>query len=491
MKKITFKVSSNKDSSVVSLIKEVNKISCRIFIDIENGFVAVENVNDSMIEDVIELVDNYYTILNVDIDNIFEEVTEESAMPVATEAVAEVVEEQKKAETDDVVAEKQSKVLEPQSEDDLIIKKVKFKNEYVENRINSFLKTAYWALYNRRATEKDIGNFILTCMSEISMRYSPKPIIEFAVGDIVDVNYGSHLSGEIQGGHVSAIVCNILNNNMAYVVPLTKVRTDITSQSYLFMDTPHDATYDNEFYKGGTVLIDKGKYVRTERFNSVIGKTAPEFFKKMLYQLASTFDFTECLAETVEDNRPFFEGEIPDEVVETPVETEEIAYEAVETPVETEEATDEVVETPVEVEGATDEVVKTPAKEVVKSKTTAKKVGGEESALLEVVGFAFDKLNSSKKVEEQVEPFLTDIGMTTTERMVTQAFIVACDIKKINYENVILGLHETFPKVKEEIIKNVLKEAFKNWLNKYPTLAEKCPRISLMAVLKVFAKRLA
>lgn len=491
MKKITFKVSSNKDSSVVSLIKEVNKISCRIFIDIENGFVAVENVNDSMIEDVIELVDNYYTILNVDIDNTFEVVTEESAMPVATEAVAEVVEEPKMAETDDVVAEKQSKVLEPQSEDDLIIKKVEFENEYVENRINSFLKTAYWALYNRRATEKDIGNFILTCMSEISMRYSPKPIIEFAIGDIVDVNYGSHLPGEIQGGHVSAIVCNILNKDMAYVLPITKARTDITSRSYLLMDIPHDATYDNEFYRGGTVLIDKGKYVKAERFNSVVGKTTPTFFKKLLYQLASTFDFTDGLSETVEDNRPFFEGEIPDEVVKTPVETEDTDDEVVETPVETEEATDEVVETPVEIEGATDEVVKTPAKEVVKSKTTAKKVGGEESALLEVVGFAFDKLDSSKKVEEQVEPFLTDIGMTTTERMVTQAFIVACDIKKINYENVILGLHETFPKVKEEIIKNVLKEAFKNWLNKYPTLAEKCPRISLMAVLKVFAKRLA
>jgi len=40
-------------------------------------------------------------------------------------------------------------------------------------------------------------------------------------------------------------------------------------------------------------------------------------------------------------------------------------------------------------------------------------------------------------------------------------------------------------------IKASLKEEFKNWLKKYPKLAEKCPKISLMAVLKVFAKRFA
>lgn len=227
MKKITFKVSSQKEGSVVSLIKEVNKISCRLYLDLENGYVTVENVSDTMFDAVIELVDNYYTILGVDIDNTFEENTEKQVAPVIEDSTTDT--------TDDAVDETNA----------------------------------------------------------------------------------------------------------------------------------------------------------------------------------------------------------------------------------------------------------------IKTKTPAKKVGGEESALLEVIGFAFDKLDSSKKVEEQIESFLNDIGMTTTERMVTNSFIIACDIKKINYENVLLGLHELFPTVKEEIIKNILKEAFKNWLDKYPTLAEKCPKISLMAVLKVFAKRFA
>lgn len=434
MKNLTFKVSSLKESSVISLIKEINKISCRIFIDFENGLVIAQNVNDTLIVDVIELVNNYYTILNIDIGNSFEE----QVIPV--------------------VAENSPTVLEPHSEDDLVIKKVEFENEYVENRINILLKTAYWALYNRQATEKDIGNYIHTCRSEIYMRYSLKPIINFTIGDIVDVNFGSHLPGETIGSHIHAIVCNILkNDNLVYVVPLTKARTNISfSLSYLPMDTPQDATYDNEYFKGGTVLVDKGKYVRAERFHSVIGKTKPAFFEKLLYQLASTFDFTDCLAKSKE----------------TTNESTEISSEA-------EESENEVSE----IEDTTDKVVK--------NKTTVRKAGIEEVALLETIGFAFDKLDSSKKVEEQIESFLTDIGMTTTEKMVTQSFIVACDIKKINYENVLLGLHNQFPQVKEELIKNTLKEAFKNWLDKYPTLAEKCPKISLMALLKIFAKKFA
>ena len=99
MKKLIFKVGSSKDSSIVSLIKEINKISCKIFVDLENGKITVEKVNNEMLETVIGLVDGYFTILNVDIDNTFEEETEENATEKAT-------------------------VLKPQSMDDLIIKKV-------------------------------------------------------------------------------------------------------------------------------------------------------------------------------------------------------------------------------------------------------------------------------------------------------------------------------------------------------------------------------
>ena len=422
MKKLTFKVSPQKDCSVVGLIKEVNKISCRIYFDLEDGFVAVENVNDTMIDTVIELVDKYYTILGVDIDNTIEEPVEEQLTSVVDESGGTT------------------------TEDDLIIKKVEFTNQYLEDLLNKLMRTVAWAMFKMNIPEKEIGNLIYTCMSEISMRYNDKQCIEFSVGDIVDCNYGVHLTGEINGAHVAAIVCNISHSGMAYLVPITKMQTEITSESYLIFNPPEDVIYENDYYKGGTALLDKAKYVRAERINKVIGRTTPDFFKKVLYGLTSAFDFTSRL--------------------DTGKET-----------------TDEVVKTPTATKDTTDKVVKT--------KATTKKVGGEEAALLEVIGVAFDKLDPSKKVEEQIESFLTDIGMTTTERMVTQSFVIACDINRINYENVILKLHEQFPKVKEAIIKNILKEAFKNWLEKYPTLVEKCPKISLMAMLKVFAKKFA
>ena len=90
MKKLTFKVSSQKDGSFISLIKEVDKTSCRISIDFENGFVSVENVNDIMIDSVIELVNNYYTIVGVDIDNTLENSTENPIAAIATKSISDV-----------------------------------------------------------------------------------------------------------------------------------------------------------------------------------------------------------------------------------------------------------------------------------------------------------------------------------------------------------------------------------------------------------------
>lgn len=118
MKKITFKVSTKKEGSVVSLIKEVNKISYRIQIDLENGFVAVENVEDTMIDSIIELVDLYYTISSVNIDN-----TSDGSISVETSQSVTVVDEPKLEVTVEENAKPENKptVVEPQSEDDLII----------------------------------------------------------------------------------------------------------------------------------------------------------------------------------------------------------------------------------------------------------------------------------------------------------------------------------------------------------------------------------
>ena len=77
MKKMTFEVSSQKEERVSSLIKEINKNSYRFWlqIDLENGLIVVENVDDTMIGSVIDLIGKYYNILNVTIDNTSKEST--------------------------------------------------------------------------------------------------------------------------------------------------------------------------------------------------------------------------------------------------------------------------------------------------------------------------------------------------------------------------------------------------------------------------------
>lgn len=489
MKKITFKVSTKKEGSVVSLIKEINNISCRIQLDLENGFVAVENVDDTMIDSVIELIDKYYTILNVMIDNT----SDDESTSVENSQNVTVDDEPQSEATVKEIAEPENNptVVGPQSEDDLIIQKVEFENEYVEGLINRFMRTAYWAMYKKNVTEKDIGSFLWSSINEISMRYNNKGCIEYSIGDIVDCDYGMHLSGEINGPHVSAIVCSITNGGMAYVVPITKIRENLTSLSYLTFYAPDDVVYNNDNYTGGTALLDKGRYLRAERFHEVIGKTTPDFFAKVLEQLSTTFDFTGNTVMTNDDTETDVDNKFV-EVAETETEAE-----VIETDVAIVEETVETISEDDVAESADTEsnLLDTENSDVTttepKPKKATKKVGGEETALLDVIGEALDKLDPTKKVEEQVESFLTEIGMVSTERMVTQSFVIACDIKKINYENVILELHNMFPKVKEDIIKFLLKENFKKWLEQHPELVENCPKISLMAVLKVFAKRFA
>ena len=178
MKKITFKVSAKKGESVVSLIKKVNKISCRVQIDLENGFVTAENVEDSTIDSIIELIDQYYTISNVNIENT----SDESTLAENSHKDKLEVEAEKTAKHEN----KPPTVVAPQSEENLIIQKVKFRDKYIEGLINKFVKTAYWAMYRMNIPSNEIGDYILTSISEISMRYNNKGCIEYSVGDIVD-----------------------------------------------------------------------------------------------------------------------------------------------------------------------------------------------------------------------------------------------------------------------------------------------------------------
>lgn len=458
MKNMAFKVGTKKEESLASFIKEVNEIPCQFQIDLENGLIIIENAEDTMTEFVIESINQYYTILGVDINNISDE-------PGPTLEVEG---------RENTGPESKPTVVGPQSENDLIIQKVEFKNEYVEYLINKFMQTAYWAMYRHNAAGKDIGDFILTSMSEISMRYNSKRCIEYSVGDIVDCNYGMHLPGETSGGHIHAIVCKVRSDNMAYLVPIAKGKENLTSVSYLIFNVPEDVIYYKKHYTSGVALFDMGRYLRTVRFNKVIGRTTPEFFAKVLKQLSTTFDFTDNAANT--------EANLGNNVVD--VDTTAMLEERA-TP------KTEAKDTKLGSESADNSEVTISE---LKPKKAKRKISTEEEALLPIIGDSLEKLKSIKTHKKKIETFLADIGMTTTEQMVTQSFVVACSLyytKKINYNNVIIELHRRFPEVKKNRIKLILRENFKIWLEMHPELEENYHCISLMSILRVYAKRFA
>lgn len=75
MQKMKFNVVP-KEINMVALIKEINAIACKISIDMTNKTVTVENVADNVIETVINIIDKYYVITFVDIDNIVNDTTQ-------------------------------------------------------------------------------------------------------------------------------------------------------------------------------------------------------------------------------------------------------------------------------------------------------------------------------------------------------------------------------------------------------------------------------
>ena len=70
MKKITFYIEKQNDNSVISLIKEIDEVSCRLKIDFERSFVMIENANGDIIEDIIKILKRHYKIKSIDIYNV-------------------------------------------------------------------------------------------------------------------------------------------------------------------------------------------------------------------------------------------------------------------------------------------------------------------------------------------------------------------------------------------------------------------------------------
>lgn len=497
MNRLTFKVNGPKDGNISPLLKAVTKIKCKLYLDVENGYVTVENVHDDLIDPVIDLINEYYVLLGVEVDNLVdEESTEEDTVlsivefppegttepsdnrevvsvtefseehPEGCEVPTEELQGEESGEREVVSIEvfpPEQKVVGPQSEDNLIVKKIEFQNPAIEAAMNKLLRTAYWAMYKQCGNEKEIVNHIWTAIREMSLKYTNPNIIEFSVGDVVDCYFGTHLPREINGSHVLGIVLDITADKMVYIVPITKATEDIDAKVYITFHRDVDVDYYYEQYYGGTALLDKGRYLRAERLQTVVGKAKPNFLYDLVTMLPKARDYSanfEHLFEDIEDTDPEIIFEDESEASE---------------PILAEESSASVETTNPET---------TPA-EVVSS--TLPKGQTAEDVILVVVGDALKQIEVGGSILGNTRTFLEAIGMPTDNPLINEAFLASTSIKRITYENIIAEVMKTNSELTEDVVKDGLKEAFRSWTASKPELAP-YNRLAITSLLKLFAK---
>ncbi len=493
MNRLTFKVNGPKDGNISPLLKAVTKIKCKLYLDVENGYVTVENVHDDLIDPVIDLINEYYVLLGVEVDNLVDEertilsvvefppegtmepdsdrevvsVTEFSEEhPEGREVPEEEFKGEESGEREVISVEEfpaEPKVVGPQSEDDLIVKKIEFQNPAIEAAMNKLLKTAFWAMYKQCGNEKEIVNHIWTAIREMSLKYTDPNIIEFSVGDVVDCYFGTHLPREINGSHVLGIVLDITADKMVYIVPITKAVEDIDARVYITFHRDVDVDYYYEQYYGGTALLDKGRYLRAERLQTVVGKAKPNFLYDLVTMLPKARDYSanfEHLFEDIEDSEP-----------EMIFEDEPLCGDS--------SSADENTVTAEEMNSSTS------SSEVISS--TLPKGQTAEDVILVVVGDALKLIEVGGSILGNTRTFLETIGMPTDNPLINEAFLASTSIKRITYENIIAEVMKTNSELTEDVVKDGLKEAFRSWTASKPELAP-YNRLAITSLLKLFAK---
>jgi len=111
----------------------------------------------------------------------------------------------------------------------------------------------------------------------------------------------------------------------------------------------------------------------------------------------------------------------------------------------------------------------------------------EESLLLKYYNQAFLKLGKTGETfKEKLDIFLKDIKLTNNLK-VKRTFEAALKVEKINLETIINFLAKEDEKKQKEI-KNSLNNTVQIWLRFNPEIKEKCPKISIIPILKLFVQ---
>lgn len=241
-----------------SMVKSLKNL-CRKFVIEENSesLIIIDNVDESFIDRLTRIVSDYYHI---------------TTMEIYTES------DWQKLNSDDI-----ANVLA-----------TKPGNDDITSVLEKFETTLYWARNKRNAPMKTLVNYIFSNMRTISMAYDEKrKPIQLSVGDVVEVNFGFNLPGEISGSRVNSIVSNI-ENDMIFVTPIIRLEyaKKLGPTCSIELNIPDDIEYfEAGSPNNGVALLRKSKLIRIERVNAKIGVASPNFMEHLLSELPKAFDF--------------------------------------------------------------------------------------------------------------------------------------------------------------------------------------------------------
>ncbi|MBR3152135.1 MAG: hypothetical protein IKF52_00750 [Clostridia bacterium] len=396
MKRMIFNVTPKRDFSIPGLLREINKISCSIELDFANDVVDVKDVSDELIDSVCGLIDSNYEIAKIQILN----------------------QEEEKADNKASTENSQYKLT-----------------PLLQNQLKNLLKITSQAV-QKEIEEKDLSEIINSATSNIYMNYFQDKKLHCQIGDIVNVNFGAGLPGEICGEHIKGIVLHILGANMAYVVPIVKkVSKTVPPSPCVAYNDPNDA---------GIVLYTKGRYVRFERINSIGEKVSEEFLRKLQNLLLDKFDFNKKSLLKSRNNKNVVEANLKEEA--------------------------EVSE---------------------KSATNQKKFSKEEEIILSCIEEELKKIDGTKKVNEAAAEFLKSINLTidggVQDKWLELAIVKSTNLKKITSGFIIDEIQQAYPKIKADLINVTFRKAFRSWLeNYYPEKIGSCGRLAYTTLFKLF-----
>ena len=246
-----FMVSPNDNFSITLLLQACSRVKAKVVVrnmQKAQHYITAEADTQEDINELITLIETFYTIDSIDIDTT----------------------EMKKMEPRDSFS---------------------FEDEKL-NQHFAILADAVTECLNNGITP---NGYILSAIQCIHSKLKlTTPLDDFKEGDIIDCNYGTNMPYETSGGHIWNLVV-AKQEHQAFVIPLFKNTSgsQLETDTSIQVDESMVSFYSIKTDLSATVLsIGAGRWISTYRISKVIGKASNDCLKKVITELPKAFDFS-------------------------------------------------------------------------------------------------------------------------------------------------------------------------------------------------------